>query len=849
MQIIPEKMIMKKAGMTGLSLLALCIAQPAGAADQPPTASSALTFDPDFLKLSDGESAKNINLSYYAYAGGQEPGQYRVDVLVNGQYVETQKLDFQSRKDRPGQLRACVSPDVYRAWGITLPKGTPAETAQSCGGIDSLLPQARERLDLNRRELLLTVPQRFLTPSGWLNTPPSQWNDGVPAAMLNYAFSGSQQSSSGQNYNSSFLSLNSAVNLGGWRFRNDSTWISGTDTTARWQSLNTWLQHDYAWGQGGQFTVGQTSTDGTIIDSFPFEGIQLASDDGMLQALLTSYAPVIRGVASSQAQVTIRQNGSVIYQKNVPPGPFAFRDVPQLYSGDVTVEVREADGTVHRTVQAAASVPVLQREHRLRYNLAAGRYRQGDGTDGEEPVFIQGTAAWGLPYEVTLYGGTTQARNYQSAILGTGKYFESLGALSFDITYAKSRFSSRYSDLDTQEGQSYRFQYARSFNTTNTTFNLTGYRYATKGFYSFNELQQLQSSDNEGDGSDYHQRSRLMTSLSQDLGDFGQLSLSGSSDSYWNYDERGYNWTATYNQSFSVVSASLSLGYSRTPQYDQADKTVFLNLSVPLSHWTDRGNASLNSSTSISNNQVQQQAGVSGSLDAGQLTYGVMQGWQNQGQGANGNLSLAYQGGYGLLNGGYSYQQNSRQWLYGGSGGVTLHPHGVTFSQPVSLNGGNALIEAPGAGGIPVPSGTGIATDWRGYTIVPSLTPYQRNSIGLDVSRLPENVDVQATDRTVIPTRGALVSAPFNVSTGGRALVTLTFHGTAVPFGSTVTLQSDSRTVTGIAADEGQVYLRGLPEQGRLQVRWGTGAESQCTAEYRLASSQAALNDIKAVCR
>ncbi|EAB5741456.1 fimbrial biogenesis outer membrane usher protein, partial [Salmonella enterica subsp. enterica] len=204
---------------------------------------------------------------------------------------------------------------------------------------------------------------------------------------------------------------------------------------------------------------------------------------------------------------------------------------------------------------------------------------------------------------------------------------------------------------------------------------------------------------------------------------------------------------------------------------------------------------------------------------------------------------------YGQLNGGYSYQHDSNQVVYGASGGVTLHPHGVTFSQPVSLNGGNVLLEAPGAGGIPVLSGTGIATDWRGYTVVPSLIPYQRNSVGLDVSQLPDNVDVQATDRTVIPTRGALVPAPFNVSVGGRALVTLTYHGEAVPFGSTVTLQSDTRTVTGLSADEGQVYLRGLPEQGQLLVRWGKSAGSQCTAEYRLTSPQAVINDIKAVCR
>ncbi|ENA6191635.1 TPA: FimD/PapC N-terminal domain-containing protein, partial [Salmonella enterica subsp. enterica serovar Mokola] len=115
---------------------------------------------------------------------GMEPGQYRVDILVNGQYVDTRKLDFRSRRDKPGQLVACVAPEVYRSWGITLPGEANSVNALPCEGIDGLIPQAREKLDLNKRELLLTVPQSFLTQSEWLSTPPRLWNEGIPAAML-----------------------------------------------------------------------------------------------------------------------------------------------------------------------------------------------------------------------------------------------------------------------------------------------------------------------------------------------------------------------------------------------------------------------------------------------------------------------------------------------------------------------------------------------------------------------------------------------------------------------------------------------------------------------------------------
>ncbi|MET1477617.1 fimbria/pilus outer membrane usher protein [Burkholderia sola] len=34
------------------------------------------------------------------------------------------------------------------------------------------------------------------------------------------------------------------------------------------------------------------------------------------------YAPVIRGVATSNAHVAVSQNGAVLYETNVAPGPF-----------------------------------------------------------------------------------------------------------------------------------------------------------------------------------------------------------------------------------------------------------------------------------------------------------------------------------------------------------------------------------------------------------------------------------------------------------------------------------------------------------------------------------------------
>ncbi|MCV5533235.1 fimbria/pilus outer membrane usher protein, partial [Escherichia coli] len=87
------------------------------------------------------------------------------------------------------------------------------------------------------------------------------WNDGDSAAWLSYYASGSQQNSDGDNLNSNWLNLNSGVNLGVWRLRNNTVY-SGSN----WDSISTSLQRDIKILRS-QMEVGQTFTNGELFDS------------------------------------------------------------------------------------------------------------------------------------------------------------------------------------------------------------------------------------------------------------------------------------------------------------------------------------------------------------------------------------------------------------------------------------------------------------------------------------------------------------------------------------------------------------------------------------------------------
>ncbi|KYF17681.1 hypothetical protein AIZ04_25550, partial [Salmonella enterica subsp. enterica serovar Typhimurium] len=78
---------------------------------------------------------------------------------------------------------------------------------------------------------------------------------------------------------------------------------------------------------------------GELFDSTQFRGVQLASDDRMLPDSERGFAPVVRGVANSNAKVRISQNGLTIYETTVAPGAFEIDDLyPTGYGGDLIVQ-------------------------------------------------------------------------------------------------------------------------------------------------------------------------------------------------------------------------------------------------------------------------------------------------------------------------------------------------------------------------------------------------------------------------------------------------------------------------------------------------------------------------------
>lgn len=796
-------------------------------------------FNPALLEL-DNPSLRGADLTVFEDGLNQAPGQYRVDVFLNGSMFETQDLDFSLQKNATGEesLQPCLSSDMLEAMGVRVAAFPAILASEQCVNLAQIIPMASATFRFNRQRLDISIPQAALKSIARGYVSPDLWDQGIPALLVNYSFSGansSARSSDGSSSNSYFLNLRSGINLGAWRLRNYSTWNRDSDGESHWQSINTYLQRDIV-ALKSQLILGDSTASSEVFDSVPFRGGQISSDDDMLPDSLKGYAPTVRGIARSNAQITIRQNGYVIYQSYVPPGAFEISDLyPTASTGDLQVNIKESDGSEQNMVVPFASVPVLQRQGRFKYSLTSGQYRSSS-SNVDDTLFTQGTAIYGLPWGATLYGGVQAASKYQAVALGWGQNMGTIGALSTDVTQAWAK--PEYGEKDS--GQSWRVRYGKNFIETGTSFTLASYRYSTQGFYTLQETLDTYT-DGKSSQALNHKKSRAELSMSQALWEgAGSLSLSLYSEDYWNDRRRNQSASVGYNNNWNSISYGLNYTFSKNGYDSNGDRVNYddhifaFNISVPLSKWLPSSYATYSLNTSR-NSRTSNSVGLSGTaLSANNLSYNISQGYTSQGAGAYGNTSLSYRGGQGQVNIGYGYSRSQQRLNYGLQGGIMLHEDGLTLSQ--SMNDTAVLVKAPGAKGVKLANQTGVTTDWRGYAVVPYATAYRKNNIALDTSSLPDDVDMTMTSQAVIPTRGAVVRAEFKPNIGQRVLMTLLRQGGApVPFGATVTDSNNSQgDNSSIVGDGGQVFLSGMSGSGKLEVKWGNNASQQCQVSYSL---------------
>lgn len=373
---------------TPITMIALLVMNSCYAATT--SAEESVEFNTDVL---DAAERTQIDLSRFATDNYVTPGDYLLDIRINGQPVGQEKIRYIEAPEGKRTL-PCISGDLLDK--LALKDEARAQVTQLYENCYSLQSLPGAKLSNYAGVLEITVPQAWMKYNDPNWTPPERWDEGIAGLLFDYSLNGqlTRQFNGQENYSAVSGYGQAGANIGGWRVR-------GEYQTSYYSQNH---QFDFDWNQiyayrplpmmAAKLTLGEIYLNSQVFDTVRFTGVNLASDERMLPPALQGYAPEIHGIARTNAKVTVSQSGRVIYETTVPAGPFNIQDLRSSVRGTLDVRVEEQDGSVSTFQVNTANIPYLTRPGYVRYNISGGtpsRYNH----KMQGPTFLSGDFSWG----------------------------------------------------------------------------------------------------------------------------------------------------------------------------------------------------------------------------------------------------------------------------------------------------------------------------------------------------------------------------------------------------------------------------------------------------------------------
>lgn len=790
--------------------------------------SNAVEFN---MNIIDAKDRDNIDLSQFSNPDFIPAGEYLTDITLNGRKLSGQYLIKFNEIDKDTSA-LCITPEMVRLFALK--KKVKNEILQHENNQCVELPQTMDihyRFDKANQNILFSVPQAWLEYDDPYWVPPSQWENGITGAFIDYNLFANYSAPKNNSETVSASSNGTAgVNLGAWRFRADYQYQYNRSQGTTNQRFD-WTQL-YAFRAlpelGAKILLGESYLRTDIFDSFRFVGASFFSDNRMLPPSMRGYAPQITGIAQTNATVIVSQNGRVIKQKRVAPGPFNIQDITEAVQGtlDITIEEENGSKTIYQVT--ATSLPFLTRQGQLQYKFSAGESSLFGRSQRVEPRFVAGEVSYGLFSNTSIFGGliaTINNNDYQAINIGVGQNMNQFGAISFDITRTNARLES----FGTYSGNSYRLNYSKRFESTNSQVTFAGYKFSEKEF-----LTMPQYIDAANGVLDFRRDKNVYTaSFNQYISPLDvTLYFNASHHQFWNSES-----TTTFGMSLSKIfsignlkniSATLSLNKIKYQETD--DNQAYLSFSIPLEsggsvsydmQYADGGKSLSQSvayySENLNNNYWSLRAG------GDKRALGRME--------PNLSGSYQYSSPYGVLNINGTDNVNSYRAL-GGSwyGSMTATKYGAALHRNGTANEPRIMIDSGDVAGISIDNGQSV-TNRFGVGVATSLNSFSNSDVYIDMNTLPDDVDVNDNIIGKTLTEGAIGYQMIRANQGKRILAVVRLeNGKYPPLGTSVVEINSGREV-GIIADNGIVYLTGINPDEEYSVKWAAGNE-QCRLNF-----------------
>lgn len=795
---------------------------------------NAVEFNMDII---DAKDRDNIDLSQFSNPDFIAPGDYLTDITLNGRKLSGQYL-IKFIEENKGTSSLCITPEMVQLFALKTKIGDELLLNKHQQCIE--LPESTDmnyRFDKANQNILFSIPQAWLEYDDPYWVPPAQWENGITGAFIDYnlfvnysAPKNTSESISGSSNGTT------GVNLGAWRFRADYQYQYNR-SQGRANERFDWTQI-YAFRAfpelGAKLLLGESYLKTDIFDSFRFVGASFFSDNRMLPPSLRGYAPQVTGIAKTNAMVIVSQNGRVIKQTRVAPGSFNIQDITEAVQGTLDVTVEEEDGSKITYQVTATSLPFLTRQGQFLYKFSTGETSQFGRSLRVEPRFFSGEVSYGILGNTSLFGGliaTISNNDYQAVNIGIGQNMNQFGAISFDITRAYAKLD----NFGSYSGNSYRLNYSKRFESTNSQVTFAGYKFSEKEF-----LTMPQYIEAANGALDFRRDKNVYTaSFNQYISPLDvTLYLNASHYQFWNSES-----TTTFGMSLSKlftvgniknISATLSLNKIKYQETD--DNQAYLSFSVPLENG---GSMSYDGQYANGDrNFGQSVAYYSENKDNNYWSTRVGGNKQQLGR-MEPSISGSYQysSPYGVLNVNATENVNAYRSL-GGSwyGSLTATKYGAAMHRNGTNNEPRVMIDSGDISGISIDNGQSV-TNHFGIGVATSLNSFSNSDVYIDMNTLPEDVDVNDSIIGKTLTEGSIGYQTIRANQGKRVLAIVRLeNGKYPPLGTSVTEISTGREV-GIIGDNGIVYLTGINPDEKYTVKWASGS-NECYLNFSNFSEQ-----------
>lgn len=751
------------------------------------------------LSFIQGDNVKTPSI--LTQTSGNISGEYLVDVFLNKKNMGRQKLLI-TESDKQS---ICLSKSWLEQLNLPinyLKLSSVFNKERQCYILDRI-QSGKVIFDYGTQSLKLSLPQIVLLDG----REKKKWDYGTTGFRLNYSVTGSKFYGKDSNNNSSTLygNIDLNVNFDRWVLSVNGSGMRDNGFNTSDISLSTAIQKIQ-----GDLILGKSTTRSTIIPDFTFKGISVRSNSAMVPWSERGYAPVIDGIANSNARITIKQGNYILLSKVIPAGPYSLKDISPVTNGDITVTVEEENGHKSTRIYPVATLPTLLRDGDFNYNFASG-VRDDSNTDG---IFGLASVDYGMKLG-TLNGAAIIHDRYQSIGGGLTYPLGDFGAISTSVNMSWSHFDKglpHANNKNTQSGIAATIQYAKDFGQ-DTNLQLLTYRYTGKGYEDFNEFDPSHLYYND------ERRSRYEAILTQDFSDT-YLSTSGWLQDYRNSRPSDSGATVSLSSNFSKgITVSLTGSYTNNgltgDQYN-----VGMNMSVPFDLWersqfvssslsydsemgtsfntgasvsiSDRISTSLNASKTSNNYTSSLYAGMS--FDTAQTGLSLSQSKQGTSISASASGSIAAAKGTSLV---FSRAQNDTIAI--------AHIDGI---KDAKFNGSSP-------------------TNYYGNTIIP-LSSYQDNSIVIDTNNIPEDIELFNSNYNIVPTNKAIIVRDFKYTKVNRFIFKLV-DKFEKPLHMGTQVSTENGTPVGFVVNGGILVATILSKPERIKVEGDEG--KSCTID------------------